>query len=144
VPGEPTAVGGAGEAAVVEGVRGRWRVDPAYLQDLDGFEGRVAVLSPIDRLVIDRKRMVELFAFDYQLEMFKPAAKRRWGYWAMPVLVGDRLLGKVDATAERDRGVLRVDAIHEDEPFDRRTRAAVRAEVEALAHWLDLEPELPG
>jgi uncharacterized protein YcaQ len=143
VPGEPTAVGGAGEEAVVEGVRGRWRVDPAYLDDLGGFEGRVAILSPIDRLVIDRKRMAELFAFDYQLEMFKPVAKRRWGYWAMPVLVDDRLLGKVDATAERDRGVLRVDAIHEDEPWDSPTRAAVRAEVESLSRWLDLEPELP-
>jgi uncharacterized protein len=143
VPGEPTSVGEAGEDAVVEGVRGRWRVDPAYLEDLDSFEGRVALLSPIDRLVIDRKRMAELFDFDYQLEMFKPAAQRRFGYWAMPVLVGDRLLGKVDATAERDRGVLRVDAIHEDEPFDAATRAAVRAEVESLAGWLDLEPELP-
>ena len=143
VPGEPTAVGAAGVEATVEGVRGRWRVDPAYLEDLDAFAGRIAVISPIDRLVIDRKRMVELFEFDYQLEMFKPPAKRRWGYWAMPVLVGDRLLGKVDATAERDRGVLRVDAIHEDEPWDAPTRAAVRAEVETLAHWLDLEPELP-
>lgn len=143
VPGEPTAVGDAGEEAVVEGVRGRWRVDPAYLEDLEAFEGRVAVISPIDRLVIDRKRMAELFEFDYQLEMFKPAAKRRWGYWAMPVLVGDRLVGKVDATSEHDRGALRVDAIHEDEPWDTPTREAVRAEVEALARWLDLEPELP-
>lgn len=142
-PGEPNSVGEAGEEAVVDGVRGRWRVDPAYLEDLDGFDGRVAVISPIDRLVIDRKRMAELFEFDYQLEMFKPAAQRRWGYWAMPVLVGDRLLGKVDATAERDRGALRVDAIHEDEPWDVATRDAVRAEVEALARWLDLEPELP-
>ena len=143
VPGEPTAVGAAGEEAVVEGVRGKWRVDPAHLEDLDGFEGRVAVISPIDRLVIDRKRMEELFEFDYQLEMFKPAAKRRWGYWAMPVLVGDQLVGKVDASAERDRGALRVDAIHEDEPWSSRDREAVRAEVEALARWLDLEPELP-
>jgi uncharacterized protein YcaQ len=143
VPGEPTAVGDAGEEAVVEGVRGRWRVDPAHLDDLGSFAGRVAVISPIDRLVIDRKRMAELFEFDYQLEMFKPAAKRRWGYWAMPVLVGDRLVGKVDATSERERGALRVDAIHEDEPWDATTRAAVRAEVEALARWLDLEPELP-
>ncbi len=143
VPGEPTSVGDAGEEAVVEGVRGRWRVDPAYLEDLDTFQGRVAVISPIDRLVIDRKRMDELFEFDYQLEMFKPAAKRRWGYWAMPVLVGDRLLGKVDATAERDRGVLRVDAIHEDEPWSAATRRVVRTEVEALARWLDLVPELP-
>ena len=143
VPGEPTSVGAAGEEAVVDGVRGKWRVDPAYLEDLDGFEGRVAVISPLDRLIIDRKRMEELFEFDYQLEMFKPAAKRRWGYWAMPVLVGDRLVGKVDATAERDRGVLRVDAIHEDEPWSAKDRKAVRAEVEALARWLDLEPELP-
>jgi uncharacterized protein YcaQ len=73
--------------------------------------------------------------------MFKPAAKRRWGYWAMPVLHGDRLVGKVDATAERDRGVLRVDAIHEDEPFDDALADAVDAEVDSLARWLDLEVE---
>ena len=90
---------------------------------------------------IDRKRMGELFAFDYQLEMYKPAAKRRFGYWAMPVLVGDRLVGKLDATAERDRGVLRVDALHEDEPWDESVRDDVWAEVEALADFLDLVVE---
>ena len=64
------------------------------------FRGRTALLSPLDRLVFDRKRMAELFEFDYQLEMYKPAAARRWGYWAMPVLHGDRLVGKLDATAD--------------------------------------------
>lgn len=49
---------------------------------------RVALLSPLDRLVFDRQRMTELFEFDYQLEMYKPKTKRRWGYWAMPVLAG--------------------------------------------------------
>ncbi len=142
VPGEPTAVGEAGEEAVVEGLRGRWRVDPAYL-DGAGFEGRVALLSPLDRLIIDRKRMAELFEFDYQLEMFKPKAKRRFGYWALPILDGDRLVGKLDATADRDAGVLRVDAIHEDEPFSARLASGVRTEIEDLAHWLDLEVELP-
>lgn len=142
VPGEPTAVGEAGEEAVVEGLRGRWRVDPAYL-DGAAFEGRTALLSPLDRLIIDRKRMSELFEFDYQLEMFKPAAKRRFGYWALPILDGDRLVGKVDATADRDAGVLRVDAIHEDEPFSARLAGDVRTELEDLARWLDLEPELP-
>jgi len=140
-PGEPNDVGDAGEEAVVEGVRGRWRVDPVYLGG--GFEPRVALLSPLDRLHLDRRRMTELFGFDYQLEMYKPAATRRWGYWAMPVLVGDRLLGKLDATAERDRGVLRVDAIHEDEPWDAGVRDAVTAEVEALAGFLDLVVERP-
>ena len=83
------------------------------------FAGRTALLSPFDRLVHDRKRTVELFEFDYQLEMYKPAAKRRWGYFALPILSGDRLVGKLDATADRKAGVLRVDAIHEDEPFDK-------------------------
>ncbi len=78
---------------------------------------------------MDRKRVTELLGFDYQLEMYKPAAKRRWGYWALPVLHGDRFVGKVDATAERDAGVLRVDAVHEDEPFTPELAAAVRAEV---------------
>ena len=81
------------------------------------FSGRAAVLSPLDRLVFDRKRMAEIFEFDYQLEMYKPAAKRRWGYWAMPILYGDRLVGKIDATTDQKQGVLRVDAIHRDVPF---------------------------
>ena len=80
---------------------GTWRVDPALLGR--PFPGRAALLSPLDRLVHDRKRMTELFEFDYQLEMYKPAAERRWGYWALPVLYGDRLVGKLDATADRDR-----------------------------------------
>ncbi len=87
--------------------------------------------------------MTELFEFDYQLEMFKPAAKRRFGYWALPILAGDRLVGKLDTTADREAGVLRVTAIHEDEPFPRRLAGAVRAEIVDLAAWLDLEPELP-
>jgi len=144
-PGEPNDVGEAGEDAVVEGVRGRWRVDPEHLAAVrgGGFEGRVALLSPLDRLVFDRRRMGELFAFDYQLEQYKPAARRRWGYWAMPVLVGDRLVGKLDATAVGADGVLAVHALHEDEPWTARVREGVRAEVEDLAAWLDLVPVWP-
>ena len=52
--------------------------------------------------------------------MYKPAAQRRWGYYALPILYGDRLVGKLDATADRTTGVLRVDAVHEDEPFTAR------------------------
>jgi uncharacterized protein len=136
VPGEPNHVGDVGEVAVVEGVRGRWQVDPELLDE--PFEGRTALLSPLDRLVFDRKRLTELFEFDYQLEMYKPAAQRRWGYFALPILHGDRLLGKVDATSDHKAGVLRVDAVHEDEPFEPPVRHAVDAEVADLARWLGL------
>jgi hypothetical protein len=133
---EPADVGEAGEPAAVDGVRGAWRVDPSQLDR--PFEGRAALLSPFDRLLHDRRRTVELFEFDYQLEMYKPAAKRRWGYFALPILYGDRLVGKLDATADRDAGVLRVDAVHQDVPFDRPMTAAVDAEIEDLARWLGL------
>ncbi|HET8961945.1 DNA glycosylase AlkZ-like family protein [Nocardioides sp.] len=136
-PNEPNDVGPVGEAVEVEGLRGRWRVDPAYLGG--GLTGRAALLSPLDRLVFDRKRMVELFDFDYQLEMYKPAAKRRWGYWALPILYDDRLVGKLDATAVRSDGVLRVDAVHEDDEWSHSMRAAVEDEIRSLAEWLALE-----
>ena len=137
MPMEPTYVGEAGEPAVVEGTKGEWRVDPAAL-DQD-FAGRTALLSPFDRLVHDRVRAEELFDFEYTLEMYKPAAKRRWGYFALPILHGDRLVGKLDAKADHKASVLRVNAIHEDEKFTRAMTKGVQAELEDLASWLELD-----
>jgi uncharacterized protein len=137
MPMEPIHVGEAGEPAVVEGVKGEWRVDPAYLDG--GFKGRTALLSPFDRLIHDRGRTEELFEFEYTLEMYKPAAKRRWGYFALPILHGDRLVGKLDAIADRKASLLRVHAIHEDVSFSRAMATAVRKEIEDLANWLGLE-----
>jgi uncharacterized protein len=136
MPLEPVDVGEAGEPAAVEGIQGEWRVDPKALGE--DFEGRTALLSPFDRLVYDRVRAQELFDFEYTLEMYKPAAKRRWGYFALPVLHADRLVGKVDATADRKASVLRVNAIHEDVKFTRAMTKAVQAELEDLASWLGL------
>jgi uncharacterized protein YcaQ len=136
-PVEPLDVGDAGERAVVEGVRGEWRVDPALLAQ--PFAGRIALLSPLDRLVYDRKRTAELFEFDFQLEMFKPAAKRRWGYYALPVLYGDRLVGKVDVSADPKAGVLRLNAVHRDTDFTKTMDAKLDREIRELARWLELE-----
>jgi uncharacterized protein len=136
-PGEPMDVGEVGETAVVDGVKGEWRVDPSYLGK--PFSGRAALLSPFDRLIHDRRRTLELFEFDYQLEMYKPRAKRRWGYYALPILYGDRLVGKLDATADRNAGVLKVNAIHQDVTFTKPMAAAVQGEIEDLARWLQLE-----
>jgi uncharacterized protein len=137
MPLEPVDVGEAGHPAVVEGVKGEWRVDPALLGD--DLEGRTALLSPFDRLVYDRVRAEELFDFEYTLEMYKPAAKRRWGYFALPILHHDRLVGKLDAAADRKASVLRVHAIHEDVRFTRALTKAVQAELDDLASWLGLE-----
>jgi uncharacterized protein YcaQ len=134
---EPSDVGEVGEPALVEGVKGEWRVDPAYLGQ--AFRGRAALLSPIDRLVYDRKRMADLFEFDYQLEMYKPVAKRRWGYYALPILYGDQLVGKLDATADRKAGAFRINALHQDVIFSKSMAAAVDREVADLAAWLGLE-----
>ena len=142
MPIEPIDVGEAGEPAVVEGTKGEWRVDPAALGE--DFEGRTALLSPFDRLVYDRARALELFDFEYTLEMYKPAAKRRWGYFALPILHHDRLVGKLDATADRKASVLRVHAIHEDVKFTRTTTRAVQAELEDLAAWLGLAAVEPA
>jgi uncharacterized protein YcaQ len=81
------------------------------------FAGRTALLSPFDRLIHDRRRALELFDLDYRLEMYVPKAKRRWGYFALPVLHHDRLVGKVDAPAGRKNSTLEVHAIHQDIRF---------------------------
>jgi len=140
-PLEPLDVGDIGEEAVVEGVVGAWRLDPAALRALErgGFAPRTALLSPFDRLVFDRRRLEELFGYEYLLEMYKPAAARRWGYFALPILHGERFVGKLDAKADRKAGVLRVNAVHEDERFTDEIAAAVDAEIHGLAGWLGLE-----
>jgi uncharacterized protein YcaQ len=137
VPVEPWDVGDVGEPAIVEGVPGTWRVDPDAVGQ--PFDGRTALLSPFDRLIHDRGRALELFDFEYLLEMYKPKDKRRWGYFALPVLHHDQLVGKVDATADRKASALDVHAVHQDVPFTREMTAAVHAELEALAQWLGLD-----
>ncbi|MBX3093150.1 MAG: YcaQ family DNA glycosylase [Cryobacterium sp.] len=140
-PLEPTHVEEVGVEATVRGVRGTWRIDTAALELASTekiFAGRTALLSPFDRLSYDRVRALELFDFEYTLEMYKPAEKRRWGYFALPVLHHDRLVGKVDAKADRKAGILTVTAIHQDVPFDAEMMHAVNTELDGLAEWLGL------
>jgi len=86
---------------------GSWFVHADDLPLLDrieagGWKPRTTLLSPFDNLIIDRKRTSRMFGFDYTMEIYVPAAKRRYGYFAMPVLHGDRLVARVDPAMNRD------------------------------------------
>jgi hypothetical protein len=132
---EPIDVGAAGVEAIVDGVPGTWRVDPEAI-DAPFEGGRTALLSPFDRLIHDRARAQSVFGFDYVLEMYKPAAKRRWGYFALPILHGDQLIGKADVLADRKQKRLVVNALHEDVPFTAAMRFGIEQELDSLAAWL--------
>lgn len=132
-----TPVGSAGEPVVIEGSARKYRVDPAALEALGtDAGGRVAFLNPYDSMLFDRPRLSEIFEFEYVLEQFKPKAQRRYGYFAHPILLGDRFVGMLDAAVDSGAGVLRVDAIHEFVPFDADETDMVRAELDELAEWL--------
>ncbi|MPZ12238.1 MAG: winged helix-turn-helix domain-containing protein [Kiloniellaceae bacterium] len=76
--------------------------------DLPEPPKRLRILSPFDPLIRDRKRTERLFGFHYRIEVFVPAAKRKYGYYVFPLLEGDKLIGRLDMKHERDGGILRV------------------------------------
>ena len=74
--------------------------------------GLTTLLSPFDPLVWDRARAREMFGFDYRLECYTPAPKRRYGYFTLPILYGNRLVGRLDAKAHRKEGIFEVKSLH--------------------------------
>lgn len=132
-----SGVGMAGEPATVEGSDWKWRVDPDAVEALaDDPGGRAAILSPYDRMLFDRPRLAELFDFAYVLEQFKPAHQRVYGYFAHPILVGDRFVALLDAALDKKKETLVVGAVHELAPLDDDEREMVRAELRELGEWL--------
>lgn len=135
-----TRIKTAGEVVEVEGSAAKWRVDPEALAALDTDPGgRVAILNPYDGTLFDRSRLRDLFDFDYVLEQFKPKAQRVYGYFAHPILIGDRFVGLLDASLDKKKETLVVSAIHELVPFDDEEREMVHTEIVELADWLGVE-----
>ena len=92
------------------------------------------LLSPFDPVLHDRARTQRLFGYEYTIECFVPAKKRRYGYYVMPLLEGERLVGRLDPKLHRDRGELEIKGLWW-EPSVRPTRARLRALDDAVARF---------
>ena len=138
----------------VEGVRGDRYVVTGELPILDAAEAELAaglppggsppgvsLLAPLDPLAWDRDLLRSLFAFDYLWEVYVPAAKRRWGYYVLPLLFGDRFVGRIEPRFERSSRAVRVLGTWWEPGFD---PLAADGFVPALAEALDAYRGLHG
>ncbi|MCC3862500.1 winged helix-turn-helix domain-containing protein [Pseudemcibacter aquimaris] len=69
---------------------------------------KLRILNPFDPAIRDRERLLKLFGFDYKIEIFVPAAKRKWGYYVYPILEGNRFIGRIDLKGDRKKKLLNV------------------------------------
>jgi uncharacterized protein YcaQ len=111
--------------------------DLPQITDLqNAWEPRTTLLSPFDNLICDRARTKRLFHFDYTMEIYVPRHKRKYGYYVLPILHGDRLIGRMDPEMDRERGVLRLNAVYAEPDAPRSTGRSIARVVEDLAAFL--------
>ena len=124
----------------VDGWKGTWYAHTEDLPLIDRLDAewapRTVLLSPFDNLICDRARTRQMFGFDYSIEIYTPAGKRRYGYYVLPILHGDRLIGRIDPAMDRDSGALVVHAVHAEVESTRAHGRAVAGAIEELAGFL--------
>jgi uncharacterized protein YcaQ len=103
------------------------------------FRGRTVALSPFDDLISDRARTERLFDMRYRIEIYVPKVKRQWGYFVLPILRGDRLVGRIDPAFDRKENALRINALHMQPGTNATDRAAVDGAIGDLARWLGVD-----
>jgi len=117
--------------------------EAAYLYCSTRLPRRIAgasLLSPFDPVVWFRPRAERLFGFHYRIEIYVPAAQRKWGYYVLPFRVGDDIVARVDLKADRQSSKLLVLAAHDEADTDRSNCVSHLArELRALAAWLELD-----
>jgi uncharacterized protein len=130
---------GVVERIAVDGLGDDWWILAEDLETLETADDapRTVLLSPFDNLLCDRARTEALFGFSHRLEIYVPKAKRRWGYFVLPVLDGERLVARIDLAIDRKRSVLSAITVHKEPgaPRGRRLPHAIRRELERLAVW---------
>jgi uncharacterized protein len=104
----------AGEVVEVgiKGLKAPLYMLPGYLNKKIPIAGDAFILSPFDTLNVFRHRLKDFFDFDYQVECFVPAAKRKFGYFSLPVLIGERFVARMDAKADRKQKILQIHNLH--------------------------------
>jgi len=126
----------------------RW-AKPAYMPSADGaapapIKAR-ALLSPFDPVVWNRERASRLFGFDYRIEVYVPARNRKYGYYVLPFLMGERFAARVDLKADRARGRLLARAAFAEDGCDTdEVAAALAGELRVIAGWLGLKRVVVG
>lgn len=110
------------------------------------WQGRTTLLSPFDNLICDRDRMELLFDFHYRVEIYVPRQKRKFGYYVLPILHHDQLIGRVDATMDRQTNRLHMNNVYAEAnaPVGRSTADAIMEAAEGLGQFLGAEKVVWG
>lgn len=124
----------------VEGVRGTFYtasdVERRLRRARDEWEPRTTLLSPFDNLIMDRNRTEQLFEYFYRMEIYVPPRLRKRGYWAMPVLIGDAIVGSVDPRLDHEKGELVVNTVVLEPRAPKSAMREIKSAISELADWV--------